>query len=128
MIVAALALLAQAPMSLEGSWINDRSSVVVKIRSCRNGLQAMCGTIQSASDKAQADARRAGTNELVGTEVLHEFVAIGLNSWSGTLFVPDLNRRSKARVILLDDNRLRVRGCAVGNLFCKSQIWSRIPE
>jgi len=127
-IVAALALLAQAPMSLEGSWINDRSSVVVKIRSCGNGLQAMCGTIQSASDKAQADARRAGKDELLGIEVLHEFVATGLNSWSGILFVPDLKRRSKARIIRLDDNHLRVRGCALGTLFCKSQTWSRVAD
>jgi len=126
-IVAVLALAAQAPMGLEGLWTNDRSSVVIRIESCPNS-QALCGTIQSASDKAQADARRAGTDELLGIEVLHEFVATGLNSWSGILFVPDLKRRSKARIIRLDDNHLRVRGCALGTLFCKSQTWSRVAD
>ena len=113
-----------ATATLLGYWSNESESVVVLIAPC--GATGFCGTVQSASDKAQADARRGGTANLIGAELLHEFVQVGPGRWRGILFVPDLRERSKAEIVLLDRGRLRVRGCAVGRILCKSQIWSRI--
>ena len=128
MILLFAAILAPNASSapLLGSWTNESGSVVVLIAPC--GDDMLCGTVQSASEKARTDARRGGTPELVGTELLHEFVPSGTGRWKGTLFVPDVNKRSKAEIEQLDDNRLRVRGCAVGRILCRSQIWSRVTE
>ena len=126
-MIITLALIAQAATPLTGHWTNERKSVVVLIAPCAN-TAALCGTVQSASEEAQRDARRGGTDSLIGAELLHGFVPIGDDRWRGTLFIPDMNRRSKADIIRLDDDNLRVRGCAIGKLLCKSQNWSRIRD
>ena len=118
---------ATAPLaSVTGSWVNAKGSVTVSIAPC--GEEAICGTVEAASDKAKADAARAGTATLVGTQLLEGFRPSGPDRWKGTLFVPDLKRRSKAEIIRVDDDRLRVRGCAVGRMICKSQTWTRVPR
>lgn len=111
-----------AASCLEGHWGNEDGSVIVEIRACGD---ALCGTIRSASEKAQADARRGGTNDLVGTEVLTDFKAVRADRWRGVLFVPDRDWRLKAEIIQLDADRLRIRGCAIGGMLCKSQVWQR---
>ncbi|HET8827480.1 MAG TPA: DUF2147 domain-containing protein [Terriglobales bacterium] len=114
----------QAPaMTLSGYWTNESRTVVVLVAPC--AATAFCGTVQSASDKARADARRGGTANLIGTELLHEFVQVAPGRWKGTLFVPDLRKRTKAEIIQLESDRLRIRGCAVGQILCKSQLWIR---
>jgi uncharacterized protein (DUF2147 family) len=108
---------------LAGSWTNTAGTVVVLIAPCAEG--GWCGTVQWASEKAKADAARAGTATLVGAEILHRFVPAGGKRWKGRLFVPDLRQRSKAEIRLVEPDRLRVRGCAVGGLICRSQLWTR---
>jgi uncharacterized protein (DUF2147 family) len=110
--------------SLEGYWTNAGQSVVVRISDCENGM--FCGNVVTATDKARADARRGGTENLIGTRLLSGVAAQRSGGWRGTLFVPDLNRRSTAELRLLDENRLRIRGCAVGKILCRSQVWYRI--
>lgn len=123
-MLAALMILAEVPTAgLAGYWANKARSVVVLIEPC--GEQKWCGTVASASDKAKADAARGGTASLVGTEIMHEFMPVNGSKWRGTLFVPDLNRRSKAELVQVSADRIRVRGCAVGRLLCKSQDWMR---
>jgi uncharacterized protein (DUF2147 family) len=119
-----VALLVQGPESLlAGPWTNPSGSVIIMIGPCADG--GLCGVVQWSSAKAAADAARAGTATLVGTEILHGFVPLGGNRWKGRLFVPDLNKKSTAEVRLLNGDRLQVRGCAVGRLLCKSQVWTR---
>jgi uncharacterized protein (DUF2147 family) len=105
-----------------GEWSNEDGSVIVEIVPCGD---AVCGTVKSASEKAQVDARRGGTEKLIGTEVLTNFLPVRADRWRGVLFVPDRNLRSKAELIQLDADRLRIRACAVGRIFCKSQVWQR---
>jgi uncharacterized protein (DUF2147 family) len=127
-VLAAFAILSFASQAApdvdwSGYWTNESASVVVLIAPC--GDNAWCGTVQSASKKAQADTRRGGTSELVGTELLHHFRPVAPGRWKGRLFIPDLNRRSSAEIRQLDANRLEVRGCAIGHLLCRSQVWAR---
>jgi uncharacterized protein (DUF2147 family) len=105
--------------------MNERQSVVIQISEC--GDAALCGKVVSATDKARDDARRGGTDNLVGAELMSGFVEVRPGRWKGRLFIPDLNRSSGAEIALLEGNRLRVRGCAVGGMICRSQIWSRMP-
>jgi len=113
-----------AAAGLAGHWTNRSQSVVVVITDCGGG--GMCGEVAWATEKAKADARHGGTSQLVGTELMRGFVAMGPERWKGRLFVPDLNRSARAEISLLDENRLRIRGCAVGRLLCRSQTWSRV--
>ena len=108
----------------EGDWRNPKGSVIITISPCGD---ALCGTVRWASEKAMADARRGGTDPLVGAELLSAFVPVDATHFRGRIFVPDANKRSKAQLELLGPDRVRIRGCAVGGqLFCRSQVWNRV--
>ena len=119
-VLTMLAVAADAP--IEGRWKNPSGSVVVAIGACGD---AWCGTVASASDGAKADARRGGTANLVGTQLMSGFKPAGPNKWRGRMFVPDINHRSKAELQLVGTNQLKVTGCVVARMICKSQYWSR---
>jgi uncharacterized protein (DUF2147 family) len=121
----ALALVqTDAPLDsgLEGHWRNPGDSVVILIAPCGEEL---CGRVQWASEKAAADARKGGTDPLVGATLISRIVPRGPDRWDARLFVPDLNRTSKAQLRVAPSGTLKVTGCAVGRVLCKSQTWTR---
>ena len=122
MMMLAMMLMFAPDSTPAGRWKNPSGSVIVAIDSCGAGY---CGTVESASDKAKADARKGGTETLVGTQLMTGFTPAGDGRWKGRLFIPDLNRRSKAELRLLSDGQLKVTGCAVGRMICKSQTWTK---
>jgi uncharacterized protein (DUF2147 family) len=113
---------APAGSALEGHWRNPNGTVIIAIAPCG---EAFCGRVQWASEKAMADARKGGTDPLVGAELLSDIVPKGDGRWKARLFVPDLGKTSKAELRQLERGQLKVSGCAVGRLLCKSQIWTR---
>ena len=112
----------QAP---EGRWRNPSGSVIIVIAPCG---EALCGRVQWASEKAMSDARRGGTDPLVGTELLTGIKLRNEGRYRARLFVPDINKTSKVELRSLGPDRLKVTGCAVGGIVCKSQIWTRAAE
>lgn len=106
-----------------GVWRNPKNSVHVEIRDCG---AAACGYVVWASAKAQADARKGGTENLVGLQLLRDFVEAKNGELRGRVFVPDLNITISGSALRLDDNTLRARGCLVRNVVCKSQTWTRV--
>ena len=107
-----------------GTWQNPSGSVRIRASRCGNQV---CGTIVFANDKAKADARRGGTDPLIGTQLFEEFAARGPNEWRGRVFVPDLNRRVTGTATLVNDNTIRVEGCAA-RVVCRNQVWTRVPS
>lgn len=118
-------LLQPSANSLVGNWRNPTGSVVISILPCGD---ALCGRVQWASDQATADARKGGTNPLIGAELLSNFVSTANGRWRGWLFVPDANKRSKAELLQLGADRVKIVGCVIGGLVCKSQVWTRVEE
>lgn len=112
-----------AETGLEGRWRNPNGSAIIWVTPCGDSL---CGRVQWASDKAVADARKGGTDPLIGADLLSDIVSRGEGRWRARLFVPDLNKTSKAELRLLGLDQLKVTGCAVGRVICKSQIWTRV--
>ena len=129
MIATATALAAivlqPRPIDPQGEWRNPQGSVIVSIAPCG---EALCGMVNWASDSAQADARRGGTEQLVGTEVLSQFTLRSPGQWRGRLFVPDLNKRPKAEMHLVGRDQLKVTVCGAIGLVCKSQLWTRTGQ
>ena len=72
-----------------GVWRNPKNSVHVEIKPCGGGRA--CGVVVWANDDAKADARKGGTPELVGLQLLRDFQLQKNGSWKGKVFVPDLN-------------------------------------
>jgi uncharacterized protein (DUF2147 family) len=107
-----------------GTWQNPSGSVRIRASTCG---EKVCGTIVFANEKAKADARRGGTDPLIGTQLFEEFVARRPNQWRGRVFVPDMNRRVTGTATLQDENTIRVEGCAA-RVICRNQVWTRVKS
>ena len=108
-----------------GTWANPSGSVHVRAHSCGRNL---CGTVVWANDEAKADARDGGTPQLVGVELFRDFVRESDTVWRGRVFVPDMGQTFSGTIAFLNDRTLKGRGCLIGRIFCKSQIWTRIDD
>jgi uncharacterized protein (DUF2147 family) len=106
-----------------GIWRNAKDSVHIEIRRC---AEAICGKVIWANDKAKADARKGGTDPLVGAELLREFRQDRKGRWRGKVFVPDIGQTFHGTIALLDANSLKARGCLFVGIVCKSRIWTRV--
>jgi uncharacterized protein (DUF2147 family) len=107
-----------------GTWQNPSGSVQIRAAVCG---ERVCGTVVFANERAKADARRGGTDPLIGTQLFEEFNARGPNQWRGRVFVPDMNRRVTGTATLIDENTIRVEGCAA-RIICRNQVWTRVPS
>ena len=122
-ILFGLALGSATPAAdIQGEWINSRRTAVIRIADCSSGL---CGTVVWTAAAAQRDALRGGTAHLDGATVMWAFIPMSMHRWRCSLFLPDQNRTVKATVELPANARLRVRGCELAGLVCKSQTWTR---
>lgn len=108
-----------------GMWINPYRSVAVRTGPCGERL---CGWIVWANQEAQNDARDGGTPKLIGTALLENYRNDKPRSWSGTVFVPDMNRRFYSIIQQVAPDQMKVKGCILGGLLCKSQVWHKIAE
>lgn len=121
----ALLVLTAAPASasVEGLWTNPKRSVVIEVGRCG---PAWCGTVVWATPKAKANARKGGTENLIGTRILSSARPDGKGGYKGRAFVPKRNIRSSATMRQTGPNSMVVEGCALAGLLCKEQRWTRV--
>jgi uncharacterized protein (DUF2147 family) len=114
---------ASAQASVEGRWTNPKRSVVIEVGRCG---AAWCGTVVWATPKAKANARKGGTDNLIGTRILSGARPVGPNVYKGRAFVPRRNIHSSATIRQTGPNAMVVEGCALAGLLCKEQRWTRV--
>ncbi|EIZ80312.1 hypothetical protein WSK_1105 [Novosphingobium sp. Rr 2-17] len=129
-ILSALAVPAAAQPGLtaadaQGVWMNPKRTVAVNTAPCGPGL---CGRVAWGSPEARADAKDSGLQSLVGTQLLENYRFHGNGVWTGTVYVPDLGRHFYSEIDQLSGTELKVKGCVLGGLICKSQVWTRIQQ
>ena len=122
MLAASTSVLPQPAATPIGVWQNPKGTIRVRTRLCGNLL---CGNIVWASAKAMADARDAGVNSLIGTELLSDYRHSGAGLWTGQVYVPDQGRRFYSTIEQKGPNDIRISGCILGGLLCKRQDWTR---
>lgn len=115
------AALAKAP--IEGRWLNPKGSVTVRVAPCG---PAFCATVIDANAKAKATAKKGGTRNLIGTQVMTDFRARGDGTYRGRAFDPKRNLRAPATIRMIGESTLVVRGCLISGIVCKEQRWTRI--
>jgi len=127
--LVALVGLASAPAHAAGEgkgygvWRNPHDSVRVEIKSCGDST---CGVVVYASPKAQADARKSGYDTLIGQQLLRDFEPVGNGAMRGKVFVPTLKVTLSGTAEFIDAKTMRAKGCVLGKVLCKSQIWTRV--
>jgi uncharacterized protein (DUF2147 family) len=97
--------------------------VHIRTEPCGGGV---CGTVIWANDKAKEDARRGGTDPLVGAQLLKDFKSDGQGGWQGQAFVPDIHVTVPGTLALSGPDTLEVSGCLFGQLGCTTQHWTRV--
>jgi uncharacterized protein (DUF2147 family) len=120
--LAAPAAAAQAPF--EGRWTNPKKSVIIEVAPCGS---AHCGTVVWATPKTKANARKGGTEQLIGTRLITGLRPDGKGGFKGTGFVPKRNIHAPATIRPSGPNTMIVKGCVLG-LICKEQRWTRVDS
>lgn len=105
-----------------GVWRNPKNTVHVEIKPCGGGRA--CGNVVWANEDAKADARKGGTPNLIGLQLLRDFQLQKNGSWKGKVFVPDLNMTLSGTADFPDASTMKAKGCLL--MFCKSQTWRRV--
>lgn len=111
------------PSPPAGFWLNPHRSVEVAIAPCARAQ--ICGTIVWASAEAQQDARESGVGNLIGIRLLRDYGPTDAGGWQGQVYVPDMGRSFFSRISQVDPQHLRISGCVLHGLICKSQTWMR---
>lgn len=106
-----------------GVWRNPKNSVHLEIKDCG---ASTCGVVVWASAKAEADARKSGTDTLIGKQLLRDFEAQNNGTLKGRVWVPTLKVTLVGSADIVDTRTMRAKGCVIGNFLCKSQLWTRI--
>lgn len=122
-LLAVPGLAAADTQPIFGVWRNPKNTVHVEIKGCGANT---CGYVVWASAKAQADARKGGTENLIGLQLLRDFKPDSPDRWRGKVFVPDLRMTFAGTAEVVDAATLKAKGCLIGGLLCKSQTWRRI--
>lgn len=123
-MIALMALTAAQPAPrapIEGYWKNPIGSAIIAIAPCG---EALCGKVVWASARGKREVAK-NTSNVVGTTVLTGMHARG-SRWTGSLYIPDDNIHVSAHLQLLNAHQLKLTGCGVMGLICRTQIWSRV--
>jgi uncharacterized protein (DUF2147 family) len=123
---ALLALTAAQPAPrapIEGYWKNPIGSAIIAIRPCG---EALCGKVVWASARGQREVANT-TQHVVGTTVLTG-LKFNHSRWIGNLFIPDDNIHVTAHLEMVNSRELKLTGCGLMGLICRTQLWSRQDE
>jgi len=102
-----------------GVWITEKSdkgsSMAVEIFDCDGKL---CGKAVDVFD--------APTRDSVGLIIIKNMRKKSDTSYTkGRIYAPDTKKWYRSKMSLLGDNKLKVSGCVLGGVICRSQTWTR---
>ena len=123
MLLAAASVQGAPPNASMGVWKNPSGTVLVRAETCG---KAMCGVVVWASDKAISDAKKGSKKALVGSTLFRNFIKTSNGAWRGKVYVPDIGKTFSGTITVLDTDRLEGKGCLIGGIGCRSQIWTRV--
>ena len=116
---------APAPHVSGAIWRNPSNSVHIRAQTCDDRI---CGVVVWANEKAKADARRGGLDQLVGAQLFRDFHQQKQGVWRGRVFVPDIGQTFSGSIRVLGEGRMEAKGCVIGRLGCRSQILTRVQD
>ena len=112
---------AAQPSPFEGHWANPKRSMIVNVSRCGGNY---CAVVVKASAKAQANARKGGTEHFIGTEILR-VRPTGDGVFKGKAFDPESNMHVSATVTMVAPGVMDLKGCALLGLVCEQQRWTK---
>lgn len=128
-----IALTAPAPEP-SGNWLTEGGKATVRIGPCG---AAICGTIvalkdpndsatgRPLTDKNNSDAN-ARNRPMIGVQIVLGMKPSGTpNKWSGQVYNAEDGKTYTGYLTLENANTIKLEGCILGGMICKSQTWTR---
>jgi uncharacterized protein (DUF2147 family) len=115
--------------SVTGAWSTPKARV--RIADCGGALCANVTSLYEPNDedgkpKTDKNNSNAGlrSRRIVGISILSGMRPAGDGVWKGSIYNPEDGKTYSASMTL-QGGSLKVQGCALGGLICKTQTWSR---
>lgn len=116
-----------------GTWVTEGGKSRVRVANCGG---AICGTIVAlqepndpATGKPKTDKNNADASQrnrpMIGVQIVLGMKPNGTDRWSGQVYNAEDGKTYSGNVTMSEANKLRLEGCALGGLVCKSQTWTR---
>jgi uncharacterized protein (DUF2147 family) len=135
LVLAALVISAPAlAADPNGTWLTEPGTSRIRIANCGG---ALCGTIiwlkepldaetrQARLDKANADSAKR-SRPLMGVSIVIGMKPSGADKWAGQVYNAEDGKTYTGSITMQGANALKLEGCALGGLICKSQTWTRV--
>lgn len=103
---------------ITGNWKSASNEngeyIIVNIEPCGSSF---CGDMVDTN---------APQREVIGTQIVQDMAPDGGDKYSGgRIYAPDTEKWYNGKLELLPDGQLKVAGCVLGGLICRSQNWAR---
>lgn len=108
-----------------GVWMRSSGSSKIRIEKCG---AALCGTVvwerDPRKDVHNPDPAKRD-DPVTGRRVLFGMKPSGDAQWKGEVYNAEDGKTYSGYVTLVAPDRLKLQGCVMGGLICKSDTWSR---
>jgi uncharacterized protein (DUF2147 family) len=117
-----------------GTWLTEAGKSHVRISRCGETLCGKIVWLRDATDpesgKPVTDLRNADTvkrnRPVLGLEIMAGMKSGGTDKWAGELYNPEDGKTYDGKFDMLDARTAKLKGCAFGGLFCKTETWVRL--
>jgi uncharacterized protein (DUF2147 family) len=134
-LAAAMTALLMQPAAAadpNGTWLTEGGKSRVRIAPCGD---AICGHIvwlkepnddsgKPKTDKNNAEAGKRN-RPVIGVPIVLNMKPAGADKWSGQVYNAEDGKTYSGSVTVQSASTLKLEGCALGGLVCKSQTWTR---
>jgi uncharacterized protein (DUF2147 family) len=116
-----------------GTWLTEGGTATVRLASCGAEL---CGTIialkepndpatgRPKTDKNNPDASKR-TRPVVGIQIVFGMKPNGTDKWNGSVYNAEDGKTYSGSITMQGARTLKLEGCVLGGLICKSQTWTK---
>jgi len=103
-----------------GVWLRPNKGWHIEFAKCGDNL---CGEVVSGDgvDKKTGES-------VVGVKMLYDLTKDGEDSWVGKMYNPGDGHEYKGKVKVLSENEIKMSGCLLGGLICRSEKWPRVED
>jgi uncharacterized protein (DUF2147 family) len=109
-----------------GTWLTANKQAKIKIVPCG---EAYCGTVVwvagNDKDVHNPDPTKR-SHSVLGQQIIFGMTRSG-SSYRGRLYNVEDGKTYRGRLDVLDERRIKLSGCVLGGLVCRSQVWTRTP-
>jgi uncharacterized protein (DUF2147 family) len=117
-----------------GNWTTEDGKATVRVANCGG---ALCGTIVALKEVNDPDTGKPKTDKnnadaslrnrpMIGVQIVLAMKPSGTaNKWTGQVYNAEDGKTYSGSLTLQDANTIRLEGCILGGLVCKSSKWTR---